>query len=478
MIHLNEFQNVIPLLIIAGAAIITLIIEMIFKKSENIILGFSILSVLAAIVSSFTYLNKEIFVFNEFLRINNIAIIFSVIILIGILITLFASKAYLEKEEINFGEYYSLLLFAVLGMLLMVYANDLLIIFIGLELMSICFYVLAGFLRKRLKSNESALKYFLLGAFMTGFLLYGIALIYGATGTTNITNILAQPKSLTSPIFIIGFGLFMIGFFFKMGIFPFHMWIPDVYDGAPTVISGVMSTAGKIAAVGTIVPIILFFNLIDFKLLFAIAAVVTMLFGNVIALAQTNIKRLLAYTSIASAGYVMVGVAALNDFALKGITFYLFAYTFMQLGAFIIVSIVEGSSDDKKDFKYIRLEDYKGLAKRNLFLATFLSVFLFSLAGIPPFAGFWGKYYLFFAAIKANMVWLAVVGIVLSLVSVYYLIRVVVYMWFQDAPDRLLEEKVVVSPLGAAAVWIAIAGTIIFGVYPQLFFNMFRFVMN
>ena len=478
MIHLNEFQNVIPLLIIAGAAIITLIIEMIFKKSENIILGFSILSVLAAIVSSFTYLNKEILVFNDFIRINNIAITFSVIVLIGILITLFASKAYLEKEEINFGEYYSLLLFAVLGMLLMVYANDLLIIFIGLELMSICFYVLAGFLRKRLKSNESALKYFLLGAFMTGFLLYGIALIYGATGTTNITNILAQPKSLTSPIFIIGFGLFMIGFFFKMGIFPFHMWIPDVYDGAPTVVSGVMSTAGKIAAVGTIVPIIFYFNLIDFKLLFAIAAVVTMLFGNIIALAQTNIKRLLAYSSIASAGFVMIGVAALNDFALEGITFYLIAYTFMQLGAFIIVSIVEGSSDDKKDFKYIMLEDYKGLAKRNLLLATFLSVFLFSLAGIPPFAGFWGKYYLFFAAIKADLVWLAIVGIVLSLVSVYYLIRVVVYMWFQDAPARLLEEKVVVSPLSAAAVWIAIAGTIVFGVYPQLFFNMFKFMIK
>ena len=256
------------------------------------------------------------------------------------------------------------------------------------------------------------------------------------------------------------------------------MWIPDVYDGAPTVVSGMMSTAGKIAAVGTIVPLILYFNLIDFKLLFAIAAVVTMLFGNIIALAQTNIKRLLAYSSIASAGYVMVGVASLNDFALKGITYYLIAYTFMQLGAFIVVSIIESRSDDKTDFKFISLTDYKGLAKRNILLATFLSVFLFSLAGIPPFAGFWGKYYLFFAAIKANLVWLAVIGILLSVVSVYYYIRVIVYMWFQDAPDELLDEKVVVSPLGAAAVWVAIVGTVIFGVYPQLFFTMFKFVIN
>ena len=478
MIHLNEFQHIIPLLIIAGAAIITLLLEMIFKKSENIILGFSIVSVVAAIIISFTYLNKELIIFNEFLRINNSSIVFSVIILIGIMITLFASKAYLEKEEINFGEYYSLLLFAVTGMLLMVFANDLLIIFIGLELMSICFYVLAGFLRKRIKSNESAMKYFLLGAFMTGFLLYGIALIYGATGTTNITRILANPKVFSSTIFMVGMGLFLVGFFFKMGIFPFHMWIPDVYDGAPTVVSGMMSTAGKIAAVGTIVPLILYFNLIDFKLLFAIAAVVTMLFGNIIALAQTNIKRLLAYSSIASAGYVMVGVASLNDFALKGITYYLIAYTFMQLGAFIVVSIIESRSDDKTDFKFISLTDYKGLAKRNILLATFLSVFLFSLAGIPPFAGFWGKYYLFFAAIKANLVWLAVIGILLSVVSVYYYIRVIVYMWFQDAPDELLDEKVVVSPLGAAAVWVAIVGTVIFGVYPQLFFTMFKFVIN
>lgn len=478
MIHLNEFQHILPLLIISGAAVITLLLEMIFKKSENIILGFSIVSVIAAMLISFTYLNKEFIIFNEFLRINNGAIVFSVIILIGILITLFASKAYIEKEGINFGEYYSLLLFAVTGMLLMVFANDLLIIFIGLELMSICFYVLAGFLRNRIKSNESAMKYFLLGAFMTGFLLYGIALIYGATGTTNITRILANPKIFSSTIFMVGMGLFLIGFFFKMGIFPFHMWIPDVYDGAPTVVSGMMSTAGKIAAVGTIVPLILYFNLIDFRLLFAIAAVVTMLFGNIIALAQTNIKRLLAYSSIASAGYVMVGIASLNDFALKGITYYLIAYTFMQLGAFIVVSIIESSSDDKKDFKFINLTDYKGLAKRNLLLATFLSVFLFSLAGIPPFAGFWGKYYLFYAAIKANLVWLAVIGILLSVVSVYYYIRVIVYMWFQDAPDELIEEKVAVSPLGAAAVWVAIVGTLIFGVYPQLFFTMFKFVIN
>jgi NADH-quinone oxidoreductase subunit N len=377
---------------------------MIFKKSENVILVFSIVSVLAAIIVSFTYLNKELIVFNEFLRVNNSSVVFSVIILVGILITLLASKAYIKKEEINFGEYYSLLLFAVLGMMLMVFANDLLIVFIGLELMSVCFYVLAGFLRKRIKSNESALKYFLLGAFMTGFLLYGIALIYGVTGTTNITRILAEPKVFSSTIFMVGIGLFLIGFFFKIGIFPFHMWIPDVYDGAPTVVSGMMSTAGKIAAVGTIVPIILYFNLIDFKLLFAIAAVATMLFGNIIALAQSNIKRLLAYSSIASAGYVMVGIAALNDFALKGITYYLLAYTFMQLGAFIIVSIIEKRSDDKKDFKFINLTDYKGLAKRNPLLAIFLSVFLFSLAGIPPFAGFWGKYYLFFAAIKANFI--------------------------------------------------------------------------
>ncbi len=473
MIPLKEFAEVIPFLIITAAALITMILEISFKKNANIIYGFSMFSIIAALAASFMGLNKDQIIFNNYFHLNNVTIAFTVTILIGMLITVISAKSYLEKEDINFGEFYSLLLFATMGMFLMIIGNDILIIFIGLELMSICFYILAGFLRRRPKSNESALKYFLLGAFMTGFILYGISLMYGITGTTNLTMLYSNPENFKNSIFVIGFGLYLIGFLFKMGIFPFHMWIPDVYDGAPTVVSGMMSTAGKIAAVATILPFILNIHLTEFQQVFSVLAVVTMLFGNVIALAQTNIKRLLAYSSIASAGYIMVGIASMNELATKGIAYYLVAYTFMQLGAFLIVSIIERKSEDSKDYANINLDSYKGLAKRNPWLATFMTLFLFSLAGIPPFAGFWGKYYLFFASIKAGLIWLSVIGILLSLISIYYYLRVIVYMWFSEADS--MQERESVSVMSMTGLSLAIVGTLIFGFFPNLFFNLFKF---
>ncbi|MCB0727544.1 MAG: NADH-quinone oxidoreductase subunit N [Ignavibacteriae bacterium] len=476
MIQIKDLLEVLPLLIIAFSAIFILLLEVSIKKSETVIFGFSLIAILAAIATSFNYFNKEMIIFNQFLRISNASLTFSVIILISMLITVIASKSYIEKENVNFGEYYSMLLFALMGMMLMIFANDILIIFIGLELMSVCFYVLAGFLRLRQKSNESALKYFLLGAFMTGFILYGIALIYGITGTTNLTLIFSDAKVLTNYVFIIGTALLIIGFMFKIGVFPFHMWIPDVYDGAPTVVSGMLSTAGKIAAVGTILPIILAVNILNFKIIFSVAAVATMLYGNVIALAQTNIKRLLAYSSIASAGYIFVGVASMNEFALRGIAYYLIAYTFMQLGAFIIVAMLEKKDDGSRDYKNVDLDFYKGLGKRNPVIATFMTFFLFSLAGIPPFAGFWGKYYLFFAAIKSNQIWLAVVAILLSLIGVYYYLKIIVYMWFSESLEPVSEEKFSFSDTGFAATVLAVIGTILFGVDPNLFFSLFKFV--
>lgn len=480
MVQSTDIYNLLPLAIIAFAATFILLLEVFIKKSENIIFGFSLLSVLAAIGTSFLYLNKEIIIFGNFIKVSNTSLTFSVIILVGLLITIIASKNYIEKEKINFGEYYSLLLFSLMGMMLMIFANDILIIFIGLELMSICFYVLAGFLRLRKKSNESALKYFLLGAFMTGFILYGIALIYGIIGSTSLPQLYSSPRSITNYVFIIGIGLFVTGFMFKIGVFPFQMWIPDVYDGAPTVVSGMLSTAGKIAAVGTILPIILSLNIVNFRMIFAVAAVATMMYGNIIALAQTNIKRLLAYSSIASAGYIFVGVASMNEFALRGISYYLIAYTFMQLGAFIIVSLMEKKDDGSREYKNVDLEYYKGLGKRNPMIALYMTLFLFSLAGIPPFAGFWGKYYLFYSAIKSNMIWLAVTGILLSLIGVYYYIKIIVYMWFSESADSSLaaQENISFTNPGIVATVLAVIGTIWFGIYPNLFFNLFKFAIT
>ena len=475
MIHLSDFVNIVPILIIVVAAILTILIDVIFKNGQKITLSVCIISVISAIITSFNYLNKEIVTFNEFLRINDVVISFSVIIYVSFVITFLASKSYIEREEINFGEYYTLLMFALFGMQLMIFANDLLIIFLGLELMSICFYILAGFLRKRMKSNESSLKYFLLGAFMTGFLLYGISLIYGVTGTTNVAKIFTNSGVFKNTVFLIGTGLFTIGFFFKMGMFPFQMWIPDVYEGSPTIISGMMSTSGKIAAVGTIAPILISLNLPEFKLFLSLIAFLTMLFGNIIALSQVNIKRLLAYSSIASAGYIMVAIASLNDFALRGIGFYLAAYTFVQLGSFILVSLMEKSTEDKKDYLNVNIENYKGLAKNNPLFAILFTLFLFSLGGIPPLAGFWGKYYLFYSAIKSDLIWISIVAILLSVVSIYYYLKIIVYMWFYESTDNI---KIKFSPLSHIALMLCASGTILFGIYPQLFFTIFKMVVK
>lgn len=475
MIQIKDLLYALPLLIISAGSIIVLLIEIIFGKSTKFVYIFSIIFTLGAIVSCFLYLDREIYIFNEFLRFNNVSLTFSVLLLVSALLTLISSESYLKKHEINFSEYYCIILFAVTGMLIMVASNDLIALFIGLELMSICFYTLAGFMRKRLKSNESALKYFLLGAFMTGFLLYGIALMYGAAGTTNIIRILSNPAVIKTPVFLIGITLFMIGLFFKIGFFPFHMWIPDVYDGAPTIVSGFMSTAGKISAVGTLVPIVIYFNIIDFKILFSVIAVLTMLYGNIIAVVQSNLKRLLAYSSIASAGYIMVGLSAMNDFSIKGISFYLIAYVFMQLGAFIIVSVIEEKSAIGNDFTNISIENYKGLAQKNPFLSILLTVFLLSLAGIPPLAGFWGKYYLFYAAVKSNLIWLSIVAIILSVVSVYYYLKVIVYMWFQESENGY---KIAIAGPVYIAILISFIGTLIFGIYPEMFFYIFRFIIN
>lgn len=476
MIKLPELNFIIPMLIITGASLVSLMIAAFTKQSKYPVMIFSFISVLIALIFNVLNVSKESLIFSEALRISILSNAFAIIAIISILLTILASKDYLERFDVNYGEYYSILLFALFGMLTMIYANDLIVIFIGLEIMSVCFYILSGMMRKRMKSNESAMKYLLLGAFMTGFLLFGISLIYGTTGTTNLPKILSTFTVMKTPMFLVGVGLFTIGFFFKIGIFPFQNWIPDVYEGAPTVVSGMMSTAGKVAAVGTLTPILISLNLGDYKLIFSVLATLTMLFGNIVAITQNNLKRLLAYSSIASAGYILVGMTAMDEFANRGIAFYLLAYVFMQLGAFIVVSVYESATIDGKDSKNVTFDEYKGLAKQNPFLAILLTVFLFSLAGIPPFAGFWGKYYIFLAAIKSNLIWLSVIAILLSLVSIYYYLKVIVYMWFKEPDENA--NKVKINPFVFSSLILALFGTLLFGIYPQIFFSFFNFVLK
>ncbi|MEO8399650.1 MAG: NADH-quinone oxidoreductase subunit N, partial [Ignavibacteriaceae bacterium] len=376
---------------------------------------------------------------------------------------------YIKKYGTYYGEYYILIQASVLGMMFMAGAQDLFMIFLGLELMSICFYTLAGFNRKKIKANEASLKYFLLGAFATGFIVYGIALIYGTAQTTNIALIVSRFSSLSGNLlFIAGLLLFLIGFSFKIAAFPFHMWVPDVYEGSPTTISGLFSTGGKAAAFSAIIVTLgaIFINSPGniFEPYLAVISVASMLFGSIVAISQSNIKRMLAYSSISHAGYMTIGLAAGNHDGLAGLIFYLAAYTFMNLGAFGIVAIIEG-----KDETNLEINSYAGLGSRSPILAAMLSLFMFSLAGIPPFAGFFGKYYVFIAAIKSHLTWLAIVGVISSAISVYFYLRIVVLMYFKEPETELSFEQ---SNTGLLAVIISVLLVIVLGIAPGSLINL------
>ncbi|MEX1138599.1 MAG: NADH-quinone oxidoreductase subunit N [Bacteroidota bacterium] len=389
---------------------------------------------------------------------------FALVFIVAGILSVIASREYLSRKSNHRSEYYALLLFAISGMILMASGRDLVVLFLGVELMSVPFYVLAGFMRSKNSSNEAALKYFLLGAFATGFLLYGIALVYGAAGTTKISAM--SSSLLNDKVFLIGTGLIIVALAFKVAAVPFHMWAPDVYEGAPTTVTGFMATAGKAAAFAAIT--LFFLRGVEFSgtsvsMLFAILAAASMIVGNITAIAQNSVKRMLAYSSIAHAGYILSGVAAGNAEGEAGIMFYLGAYMFMNIGAFTIVGLLEGEGD-----KGLQFDDYAGLSIRQPVIAFFMALFMFSLAGVPPLAGFFGKYYVFLAAVKADMTWLAVLGVLTSLVSVYYYLRLVVQMYFRDGDQTSVGPK----PVGVlAATAISAFMVVLLGVQPSLILN-------
>jgi NADH-quinone oxidoreductase subunit N len=341
-------------------------------------------------------------------------------------------------------------------------ATDLIIVFLGIELMSVCLYVLAGFVRSSISANESSLKYFLLGAFATGFLLYGIAFLYGSTGTTSISAITEHFDLYSSSLlFLTGIALFIVGLAFKVGAVPFHMWVPDVYQGSPTPVSGFMATGAKAAAFSIFVSMfaLRYANGAQIGTLLAILAAASMILGNIVAIAQTNVKRMLAYSSVAHAGYMLTGLAAGNAYGRDGILFYVLSYAFMNLGAFGLISYMEREGE-----KHLTFDDYAGLGTTKPFMAALMAVFMFSLAGIPPFAGFFGKYYLFVGAIEGGYTWLAIVGVLASVVSVYYYLRLVMVMYFQEATTT---EPVAFSLPSAALLLLAALVLLGLGVYPS-----------
>ncbi|HYK89085.1 MAG TPA: NADH-quinone oxidoreductase subunit N [Acidobacteriota bacterium] len=381
------------------------------------------------------------------------------------------SMRFNERESINRGEYYALLLFACSGMSLMAASGDLILTFIGIEILSIATYILAGFKRDDVRSNEASLKYFLLGSFATAFLLYGIALIYGSTGTTNYLAIrqLASLQGSVQVTTLIGMGLLLVGFGFKVALVPFHAWAPDVYEGAPSPVTAFMTVGPKAAGFAALVRVLV--QALpglgrDWTSILWIVAILTMTLGNVVAVRQTNVKRMLAYSAIAHAGYVLVGIVANSRTGFGAVLFYLVVYTVMNLGAFCIVVSLSHKGDAR-----VYLDNYTGLGRKAPFAAAALSLFLISLAGIPLTGGFIGKFYLFSAAIQKGYIGLAIIAVLNSVLSVFYYFRLMVIMYMREPPEGQPDPDPI-SPPVMAIVAIGVVGILWLGINPAMILNL------
>jgi len=432
------------------------------------------LSILAVIVSAYFVVaswNQQGNGYFGMVICDNFSLFCKLIFLLTCGAAVLISHDYLARRLIERPEYYALMLISTAGMMVMVSSPNLIVIFLGLEIMSLPLYVLAGYVRSNVRSTEAAAKYFFMGAFASAFLLYGIALVYGATGTTDLQQIFMSSGIAlyqNQLYLMIGAAMALIGFAFKIAAFPFHMWVPDVYEGAPTPVTAFFSIGPKAAGVAAILRIFMMgFGTVfqDFAPVFWLLAFFTMSVGNILAIMQNDVKRMLAYSSIAHAGYLLVAVTAGGQEAVSSALFYLLAYAFFNMGAFVLVIIIENKSGGSN-----HIDTFRGLASRHPWLAVSLALFMFSLAGFPPTAGFFGKFYVFSAAVNAGLVWLVIVAVLNSLISVFYYLRPVKAAFF----DRLEEDggRITLHPLIIITIIITVAGTLVLGILPGYFLKL------
>jgi len=416
----------------------------------------SALVVWAQAESAGTPILAKMFILDRF------AFFWKIVFLVATFLTLLVSERFIEEGRYRAGEYYSLILLATTGMLFMASGFNLISIWISLELMALSSYILAGYFKREKRSNEAAIKYFVLGALSSGILLYGISLLYGSTGTLHLEQLAGGLVNATANgnlLATVGWILVAIGLFFKIAAVPFHVWTPDVYVGAPTPVTAYLATASKAASFAVLMRV--FFQglgplVVDWQIVVAAVAGLSMIWGNIAALTQTNVKRMLAYSSIAHAGYVLLGVLAANETGLWAAMFYMFAYSFFTLGAFGTVILLE-----RKEYAGETYSDYAGLARRAPLLSAMMLVFMLALTGIPPTGGFFGKVYLFAAAIEAGWTWVAVIGVLTSAISLYYYMGIVVQMYLKDSEETSavpLRAPVLVAALGICAVVTVLLG--------------------
>lgn len=459
-----------PLLIITLTACLVLVIDLFrIGQPKQFAFHLSWFGIVAASVYNFLLWSREDLrpVFGGMLTVDRFAVLFNALLYLSALLTLLLSRSYMKRAGLVIAEYYVMILAVVMGMSIIAMSGDLIVLFLGVELLSIPLYVLAAILRNRRASVEAGLKYFLLGAFASCFLLYGIALLYGACGTTSIPEMITDVNQQEpSKLLMAGFALIAVGLAFKIAAVPFHMWAPDVYEGAPTPITAFMATGVKIAGFAAIIRVFAYLDTPSNQTLStaaAVVAVITMLVGNLGALPQMNIKRMLAFSSVAHAGYLLVGLSAglaVDDpEAYRAISYYLAAYTFMTVGAFGIIIFL-----NIKGKECNQIPDMAGLAQRHPGIALPMAIFMFTLAGLPPSAGFFGKFYLFKAAVSADMVWLAIVAAIMSVLSLYYYLRVITTMYLMPPRDEPAEAEFHFCP--ALVTLISVAGVLLLGIFP------------
>jgi NADH-quinone oxidoreductase subunit N len=466
-----QFGALLPTLIVLGAGALVLLLDLVPpRRTKEHLGGVALAGVVAALLAAIAQWGRGARAFRDMVLLDDYALFLHVVICYAAALALLLSIDYLRRNGIESGEYYALVLMSTSGMLLIASAGDLLVVFLGIELMSLPLYVLAGLFKTRLAAGEASMKYFLLGAFATAFLLYGTALIFGATGATNYDRIAAAAAARPSDALItVGLGLLLVGFGFKISSVPFHMWAPDVYEGAPTSITVLIATGSKAAAMGGLLRVLMVALKAaqpDWTVVLRAVAAVTMTAGNVVAIAQSNLKRMLAYSSVAHVGYMLMGLVAGGVTGAGAILYYLLAYTFTTVGAFgVILMLVERAGEEAVD-----VGGYAGLARRHPLLAAALSLFLLSLIGIPPLAGFVGKFYLFGSAVRAGYVWLTVVAVLNSAIAAYYYLRVIVYMYMRESDATA--ARLVPTFAGTLALVISAVGIVLLGVAPAPFVDL------
>ena len=465
-----NWQLLMPELIIILTFILVVIFDLFNSLQKTFTAWITIVGCAIALYVSIDMLQigTEGTEFSNMIQVDKYSLFFNVIFLVSTILVVLISMNYLGRQDKRQGEYYLLILLATLGMMLMASGNELIVVFLGLELMSLSLYVLAGYFQRSMASSEAGMTYLLLGAFASGFFLYGIALIYGGAGTTSIPQIAsALTVDAKSPLLLSGMFLLVVGFGFKVALVPFHQWAPDVYEGAPTSIAAFISAGPKAAGFAAFLRIFMdaLQNLqSEWIILITILAALTMTVGNLVAIAQRNIKRMLAYSSIAHAGYVLVALAAANKDGISSAMFYLFVYCVMNIGAFGAVILAR-----TEDGESLMISDYAGLGFKKPLLALFMTIMLLSLAGFPPTAGFVGKFYIFRSAVESGQIWLVIIGAINTAISAFYYLRVVVAMYMREPEvelDFLAYPRLLIVALTLAAI-----GVVLIGILPSYFLS-------